>query len=308
MAITGKWKNQRVQAEGYSGAMRWGTGINPIHAQRDPVHHPLTSRIPLRPPVQDNYVPEEIIGPSQWGYHAEDMYIGEDYEYLREDHPNWGDSIQGRPDRTGAIFEAGLMPQSEGWPSWGPHGNNDGDFPLPSGPGGGVVRSHSSQLDLERQRAIAVPTPGVSGGWKNKLAGDELGSQTSSQKQYEIRTSMAQRHNKMLNERASRRGTDEPRSSIASRIVGPKIREFGKSLAMGGGPGTPDMRPRSQEIMYRPFYFRSAGVPPTEQHFMNTMEQRTPYQRQVPPDPYQGDYAGSTVPADYGYSTGDYYS
>ena len=58
----------------------------------------------------------------------------------------------------------------------------------------------------------------------------------------------------------------------------------------------------------RPFVMRSPGLPPMEDHFMNTMEGRTPLQRTVPPDPYQGDpeVAGATtgtgaMDADYSY-------
>ena len=75
---------------------------------------------------------------------------------------------------------------------------------------------------------------------------------------------------------------------------------------MGGGPGTPDMAPFQQTAgLKRPWLTRVASLPPTEPHFMNTMEQRIPLQRATSPDPYQGDPeigAGDAgVPAEWGF-------
>lgn len=318
MAVTGAWKGRAVQAEGYTGAMRWGTGINPIHAKRDPQRHPDITREPLGATEWSGAVPEEILGPLQWGYGYDDQfYAGEEYRYLVEDHPNWGEDSAGRPDRAGVIQQPGAYPQPEGWPSWGPHWDDnpvDG-FPVAGPPGGAAVRSYSDGLDAERRRAMAVPTPGVSGGWLNKARQEQNEAVTSAPAQYEITTSMRQVHGVMANDRAARRGTDDPRATITTRTAGMKVKQFAASFGMGGGPGAPDMRPCSQDLMYRPFYFRSAGLPPAEAHTWNEMEQRQPLQRVIPPDPYQGDYAGSAQGnvagsyvqgPDFGYSDGDY--
>src|SRR5258708_11708335 len=157
MAITGAWSARAVQAEGYTGATRWGTGYNPVHAIRD-IPGGQQGKIIQSGATGQNPPPDQILGAIAWGYTYDDLascYIGEDYRYLREDHPNWGDDAPGRADRSGVVQELGTIPQPEGWPEWGPH--ND-DNPVDGFPIGGSPRRRSFPNDHDCPGASAPPT------------------------------------------------------------------------------------------------------------------------------------------------------
>ena len=288
MAVAGTWRAQNVTPEQYLGAAQWGTGVNPVHAMpeaipRGPIKLPLGSTGPGDIP------PEDLLGPVQWGYQAEDaqFYQGEDYRYLDTDHPNWGENSTGRPDRDGQIMQAGEYPQPEGWPSWGP-ANLDGqsdDFPLTGPPGGAGVRSFSDELELERGHAINVPTPGVSGGQLNKQHGNVNDARTSDPSQYEIGTSMRQLRSRLDNTRAVARQTDDPRTAITNRLTGVHFRPRALDINTGGGPGSPDLLPQSQDgIPKRPFFWRQGAMPPAEAHTWNEITYFTPVERSLPDD------------------------
>jgi hypothetical protein len=309
MAIAGTWAAGAITPSEYAGATRWGTGVNPVHAMPEAIPRGPT-KLPLGSTTGDASVSEEILGPIAWGYAAEDaqFYGGEDYRYLTEDHPNWGANSTGRPDRDGDIMEVGAFPQPEGWPSWGPHNDSDttGEFPLAGPPGGAVVRAQDDESPAERAHAIAVPTPGVTGGWLNKAHGPVLEARTSDPKQYEIQTSMVQLHRQLDNARAVARGTDERRSSIDTRLTGIKEKHYAKSFLMGGGAGTPNMFPRQQDLPYRPWFFRSAAAPPMEAHTRNTMTAWDPVQRSLPADTGETVTFAEAPPAaddEYGYTS-----
>ena len=287
------WRAANALPEDYVGATRWGTGVNPIHAipegiPRGPIKLPLGSEGP------SGVAPEILLGPLMWGYQAEDaqFYAGEDYRYLDADHPNWGDGTTGRPDRDGDIMIIGAYPQPEGWPAWGP-ANDDGssdDFPLTGPPGGASVRAYSDELEIERGRAIAVPTQGSTGGQLNKTHGLVNEAHTSDPAQYEINTSLRQLRSHLDNGRAMMRGTDEPRTPIANRLTGVHFRPRSLDFNTGGGPGTPDMLPQSQDsIPKRPFFFRQGAFPAAEAHTWNEITYFDPIERALPDD------AGATV-------------
>ena len=293
MAVAGTWKAQNAAPLEYEGATRWGTGYNPVHA----VHEGIPrgpSKLPLGSTGPGGVTPESLLGPVAWGYQAEDaqFYQGEDYRYLDADHPNWGDNSTGRADRDGQIMQDGAYPQPEGWPEWGPHNDDnpvDG-FPLAGPPGGLGVRSYSDQLELERGRAIAVPTPGWRGGLENKTHGNVNEARTSDPGQYEINTSMRQLHSHLDNTRAVTRQTDDPRTPIENRLTGVKVRPRALDFNMGGGPGTPDMLPQSQDaIPKRPFFYRQGAMPALEQHDYNSINYFDPIDRTLPAD------AGATI-------------
>ena len=301
MAIAGTWKAGAVTPSEYAGALRQGTGINPIHSVRDPGSRETGIKENLLPlgtdPAAGGIVPEELLGPEMWGYSSEEAaaYPGEDYRYLEADHPNWDQGSVGRPDRDGGIMTEGVYPQPEGWPSWGPHGTGgDPDFPLQSWPGGEDLRAYSDGTDIEKHHAIAIPTPGWRGGWINKAHGLIEEAETSDPAQYEINTSMNQLHRSLDNNRAVGRGTDDPRSDIATRLTGQKIRHYAMSSGMGGGPGTPDMAPVTQNLPYRPWYFRTAGTPPPPDTYFGTMTAFDPIERTLPVN--AGEYVVSRKP------------
>lgn len=307
MAVSGTWKAGAVTASDYVGAARWGTGINPIHGTYSNQGRPTATREPLLPgDPQTDAVPEDIIGPAMWGYSAEDAayYGGEDYRYLEADHPNWGAGEAGRADRDGRIMTEGAYPQPEGWPSWGPHEVTETDLiagnPLGGPPGGADLRAYSDQYEIESAHAVAVPTPGWRGGWVNKAHGLVEEAEGSAPSQYEITTSYAQLHQTRVNTAAVARRTDDPRAPIETRLTGQKVRHYAADFNTGGGPGTPDMRQQPQNLPYRPWYFRSAQVPPPPDTTYGTMEQRDPIERTLPAD------AGEAVLTQEAAAAGDY--
>lgn len=312
MAVKGGWRAANVVPEDFAAATQWGTGVNPVHAvragiPRGDIKEPLGAAGPA------DMAPEYVIGPTLWGYQAEDaqIYPAEDYGYLRYDHPNWGETTVGRADRDGDIMAYGKVPQPEGWPSWGPANldGDTGDFPLSGPPGGLAVRAYSDGSDEERERPIAIPGYGVSGGWLNKAHSEVNTPVTSDPAQYELATGIVQTSRQLDNGRATARGTDELRTPIANRLTGMKVKDYAKDWNMGGGPATPDLRPQDTDrIPKRPFIFRTVGAPALEAHTWNEITYFEARQRTVP------DTAGSLVPpyppaSGYGYTPedGSYY-
>src|ERR1035438_10398613 len=95
---------------------------------------------------------------------------------------------------------------------------------------------------------------------------------------------MTQLHRSLENNRAVLRGTDDPRQGIGTRLTGMKVKDYAKSSGMGGGPGTPDMKPVTQNLPYRPWFFRTAGTPPPPDTYYGTMTGFDPIERTLPVD------------------------
>jgi hypothetical protein len=311
VAIAGSWLAGAVTPADYAGATRWGTGINPVHALYDS-HKPGQTKEPLGSTADSGSPPEEILGPAMWGYSVEDaaVYGGEDYRYVDIDHPNRGESVVGRGDRGGP---GAYALEVADFPAWGPHGADTEDpdaWQLPGHPGGARIRSDSHQAEDELVHMIAVPTRGVSGGWLNKAHGAVEEAQTSDPAQYEMTTSMQQLHRQFDNGRATGRGTDDPRTPIGNRLTGVKEKHYAMSVGMGGGPGAPDMAVLSTDsIPRRPWFYRSAGVPPAEDHTWNEITYFDPIGRELPSD--AGDQVTTMETqilsdSSYGYAGGDY--
>lgn len=294
MAVSGLW--QQRAAMDYTGATRWGTGVNPIHGVADNgrgrVVGVRANLYPLGDPsgsIPDSIAPREI------DFIVEDYVSeripGEMYRY-QDEYPTWDQRTPEFRDSTNnpAMGETG---------PWGVYWDDDttGMFPQP-GPTGGTANwldvSHGD--DVEQQHAIAVPTPFVSGGWLGKVRGANALSEAQAVPGdgyvFGITASdiQGQGVQSLDNVRAVERGTDAPRSAIQSRTAGARIIKYGRSFMMGGGSGTPDMFPFQQTAgLKRPWLTRRGAVPPIEEHMFNTFEQRTPFARTMSPDPYQGD-------------------
>jgi hypothetical protein len=284
MAVSGSWA-----ARNFTGASKWGTGINPVHAIRDQgrgrqygLHQPVPGH-DLQP------APEELMDHEDWGYCAADYYGGEAEAGVRAvyDRPGWGEHVN-RDD----------IPSD--WPETGERQSAAGSAAFHAVP-------HESQE--EAGRAVAVFREPVNGGWLNKARGEVNRPVTSHPRQYEINTSWVQGAGigVMRNERAVARGTDDPRSEIQSRDAGMVVKSWAKSYGMGGGPGAPDMRPYQQSSLKRPFYFRTPGLPPAEVHSMNTIEGRQPLAYVAPDNPDTGSPATQDPADGYGYAEGDYF-
>ncbi len=309
MGISGTWA-QRA-AHDYTGATRWGNGYDPVHE----VHDQGRGRvIGVRANLYPLGEPSDVVSPEltareiDWVCedYVEAAMPGEHYRYEGE-HPSW-ERIT--PQFRGETNSTVMGEQ----PAWGVYYDQDPSdiWPRP-GPTGGTQEwlnvSHGEAE--ERQHMVAVPTPFVSGGWLGKVRGQVARpeSQEAGQEGFvpTINTGAVQGQGlkESVNDRAVQRGTDSPRSAITSRTAGMVEKRYGLSFGMGGGSGTPDMQPFQQTAgLKRPWMTRAAAMPPVEDHFMNTMEGRIPFQRATSPDPWQGDPeigSGDTTDAGWGY-------
>lgn len=309
MALSGLWRERA--AHDYTGATKWGNGVDPIHAVRDQGRgRQIGARATLLPLGEPSDAVSEGLTARDIDWVCDD-YVdggaipGEYYRY-QDDLPRWDTTT---PEFRGATTSP-AMGESE---SWGPHFDDGTDmFPRP-GPTAGTLRwlDDDHGETIEQQHAIAVPTPFVTGGWIGKSRGAEAypeSTQQVGQDRFSWTLNNATVQGPGLqsldNQRAVQRGTDAPRESILSRTAGMMTKAYARSFAMGGGPGTPDMQPREQTAGFkRPWFPRSPGLPPAEDHMFNTLEGRVPIQRYTAPDPWQGDPevgAGDTV-TDWGY-------
>lgn len=303
MAISGSWAERYANAQSYTGALRWGTGVNPIHSVRDNPGRVTGIKENLYPLGDASDAPPDVLIDGEFyvgsEYDGEQPYPDEDFRY-QDDEPRWGTPTQ---DFRGATLGNPVMGE---WDEWGgPTITDDTRVEV-----GGMDHGEAE----ERQHAIAVPTGGVSGGWVNKARGAiamaEYQDPGDPGYQLAITTSGVQGEGvkSLVNDRAVGRGTDSARTPIQSRTAGMVMRSFAKSFGMGGGSGTADMQPYQQTAgLKRPFVSRHPGLPPMEDHYWNEMEQRTPIQRTPPPDPYQGAQEAADDNGDIADEGGDWY-
>ena len=284
MAIAGSWRAGAVTPAEYVGATRWGTGINPIHAVRDEGPGRGPSKEPLGSTSAGDAIDPGLLDAQEWGYAPEDATYtaGEDYRYLANDHAPWGDGTVGRADRGPVIMSEGSEPGPVGFPHWGPHGARGNR--LAAWPGGASLRAVSEGSDVEQHHAIGVPSPGWSGGWLNKAHGAVDTPSDAGPGQVTVTTSERQVTQTRVNDAAVSRETDDPRAPIHTRLTGQKVRVYAQSSGMGGGPGTPDMAPQTQDLPFRPWFYRSAGLPPSPDTTYGTMTGTTPLERVPPAD------------------------
>jgi hypothetical protein len=293
VGITGSWT--QAARRDYTGAAKWGDGYHPIHGVRDPgrgrVVGTKTNLYPLGEP--SDAVAAELTG-------REIDWIVEDYviDALPAEHYRYQDE-QPRWDSTTPSFRDATVgnPAMGEWTSWGVYNNDDPSdiWPRP-GPTGGMTLDTPHGEQVEQQRAIAVPTMPVTGGWLGKVRGAQALPESQEAGQpglvWTINNATVQGPGlkELVNDRALARGTDTPRTSVLSRVAGMVEKRYGLSFGMGGGPGTPDMQPFQQSPgLKRPFFTRRPGLPPDEPHMFASMESRMPLQRATPADPWQGE-------------------
>src|SRR6266702_1348422 len=283
LPLTGAW--QRKYAIPYSGALSWGTGINPVHQQygegpplrqtsrrqREGEHTPA--------PVA---IPDSITEREPWGStHDDSSYAGVAYDA----RPDWGEDPGSSRGHSGTQ------------PPWNVQQSVNETF---RGTRGGARRTFRAISPKLNEVAYVIPTETVSEGWINKPQGNPANAKPSDPSQYEMQTSMAQRNQTRVNEASVSRGTDKPREPILSRITGQKEKVY------SGGERHYDMLPKEQDVMPRPFYYRTAGTGRAHEMLPNEMWQIDPIQRTPPPDPSYGPEE-TKVQQDYGYTTEDHY-
>lgn len=280
--LSGNWTAINANATDYTGALRWGTGVSSVYGQFG-TGPPLgiTGRNPE--PMEYRDVPEALVPHELYGYTMEDLPPGTDDEFMIG-VPPWTD----RPEVTRG---------------------DSGEYPPPSltarpnGPDGSYFRTiHQRGLLRAAHDPAAYPTETVSEGWDNKLHGEVLDAEVSSDAQYTRQTSMQQvnppqgRNNQL----AVIRGTDDDRHNIMTRLTGMKVRPWSE------GERLQDMFPFQQDLILRPWWWRRAGTGPESYMRANEFQSTLPVQRNPPPEPYYGpdESSGSESP-DWGYTPED---
>lgn len=281
--ITGNWVEKRAGEVTYTGAGKWGTGINPVHAYyggpalRTYGREGITNVPEIHAPATAG--PGFIEGP-EWGYQHHDLagldVYADEYaaingvQFLPDDRPVWGESIT----ETRAV----VHPDSSR--PWGVSGGYKNILrSIMHGPGN--INTIGSGFSYE------MPTETVSEGWENKAAsgmheGVIPDANPSDDSQLIVQTSMVQRYKNQNNERSQLRATDHERSPIESRVAPMKLKFF------SGGQRHYDMFPRQQTMVPRLFWYRTAGTGRPNEMQPNTQWVINPIQRTVPPDPDLG--------------------
>lgn len=277
--ITGLWAANNADAPQFAGALKWGTGNNPIHSiQTEGPPLRSTGRVPGPEEAEFNVsdFPSEFLSEDLFGYSMEDMKV---QNYLPGYPPPWGDETE--------VIRGQVNTEL---PSWGPT--------LPSG--GTAFRTIKEGANMHRHTVIGYPTETVTEGWDNKLTGEVNDAEVSSQTQYERQTSMQQVNppEGRNNSAAMERGTDDPRDNIMTRLTGVKLKPWSDSPER-----REDMFPYQQDTIIRPFWYRTAATDNPEKMTPNEMYVVNPVQREVPADPYQGPQ--ETGVDQYGYSGED---
>jgi hypothetical protein len=126
--------------------------------------------------------------------------------------------------------------------------------------------------------------PDAQQGWLDKQTGDLEEALPSDPSQYEMQTSMTQMHK----ERAgSQRGSGSA-SEYSAPVPGirPTMRQ--RLLILSGRERHYEMTPRRQDLVLRPFQYRTAGTGNPDLMQPNGMYQSQPLQRTPVADPWQG--------------------
>lgn len=265
--IAGTWRANNIPSfTDYEYPEKWGTGVNPIHESRDgqgrniavtPTDNEIDSTL------TDPYAPDSM------GYSDEDR-----------DTVLWGYGADtGTADRPGldSSDSAHRVATVQTWPEWGPYAGG--------APGGQGVRSENKGADLT---SIAKASPQD----ENPPSGIQFKRDTyvndptiSDPKQYVMQTSMEQLHQERAGSQTPSGRANEYNAGIASRIPGMKL-----PLDRGSAERHSDMQPKSQDLIIRPFWNRSAGTGPVPWMRPNAMYESEPFQRTPPNNPYQGSF------------------
>lgn len=279
--LSGAWSQLNANANQYAGALKWGTGVNPVHGfygEGPPLRVTGREPGPEESSFETEGVPISLLSPEEYGYTMEDVQTIQ--------------AFPGQPPAVGTPRDV-TRTNMDSFPSWGPA--------IPTG--GTVFRGIAEGARVFRNRVISYPTETVTEGWDNKTSGEVADAETSDPGQYERQTSMQQvdpvagRNNDL----AVERGTDDPRAIIRTRLTGQKLKPWST------GERLQDMFPFQQDTIIRPFWFRQMGTGDPSQMQPNEMYVSEAIQRQPPPDPYLGpqETDQEVMDNEYGYSTED---
>lgn len=269
----------------YDTALKWGSGINPIHSSPDQGRGRGTAI-----DGSDLLVPSELTE----GFNADDFgYQPEDGSYYTWYPAEAGHEtgMDDRPPWQGAGQPRQSMPDD--YPSPGYHVNGL--------PGGEHIRSIEKGA-IASNTPNQVPSHDVAEGWQNKRHGEviEPGSGISDPVQYVMQTSMQQLRRTRAGSQSS--GTASLQDApIETRVPGQKLKIY------SGGQRHYDMFPKQQGLIIRPFWSRTAGTDDPAKMDPNAMYVSDPLSRSAPVDPYQGPTVPSSeTAATYGYTSEDW--
>lgn len=278
LPISGSWSAQYANAQEYIGALKWGTGINPVHSQYGegpPLRTTGRDPGPNNPTTVLDDVPSEFEDPQLYGYCMDDIQTLV--------------SNDGAPPAVGTETRF-IRQDADNFPVWGP-----GVVPK-----GTAFRTMTEGAQVHAELVKSFPTETVSEGWLNKETGRVNDAKVSSDDQYTRQTSMQQVNPPAgrNNDAAVTRATDDPRFNIMTRLTGMKIKPWSQ------GQRNQDMFPYQQDTIIRPFWYRTAGTDDPSKLEPNEMFVVDPIQREVPPDPDLGPEETQIDP--YGYTGEDY--
>ena len=277
MAITGNL----LASVGYTGARKWGTGINPIHGVDFSLDEPTgqktvqTAQGPNEPGPET--LPEGLLNPQD---------EAPEYGYTDEEYASmiWGyGPSTGTSDRPGSDVSTAQLrfDVPNNWPSMGN---------VPGPPGGAMIRQESHGDFAGSVAKLGDKEETVSEGWVNKETGGVVDSTDSNPSTVYMQTSATQRDKVRAGSQRGGGSASEYDAPIGSwrPTWGVRIKPW------SGGRRHYDMTPRRQDILIRPFWYRSAGTGYRDWMAANEAfnYQVEPMQRSPIPDPY----AGSTVP------------
>jgi len=284
LPIAGAWTAANANANDFIGALKWGTGIHAVHG-RYGEGPPLRTTGRLDGP--DN--PTDVL--SDVDVTLEDAQL---YGYTMDDIPTT--IYRGMPPSVGTETCYIRGENMAGHPNWG-------EVPYDPAVTGFRENPNMDQPLWNGTRLDSFPTETVSEGWLNKQTGKVNPAEVSDSAQYERQTSMQQVNppEGRNNSAAQNRKTDDPRFSILTRLTGMKIKPWSQ------GERNEDMFPYQQDLMLRPFWYRTAGTADPSQMSPNSMVVINPVQRDIPPDPYlgPGETDLSAGGADYGFTPDD---
>ena len=325
---TGTWRATIISDAAYTGAQRWGTGINPIHAIEgagtalrlkgtnlnfDPITTPGGQETDV---LTEDYAWDSTLNPdpglpgynvtpaTTWGYNSETGLA---------DRPRWGSEMA---DADAPISGVGLPhPIDPGRPITVVRGHTQNDtnneFPpwggsRKVGPAGRFIRAIRRGPTGETAMRV-LPGEDVAQGWVNKDHGIEADSRPSDVSQLIMQTSQIQRYKARAGSQNIGSQSDF-NAPVQSRVTGQKLKTYISPTSARHW----DMLPYEQEDFVRPFLSRQAGVGYREWNLPNAMYVSPTVQREPSADPEMGPIAGADItsvnagPAsDYGYSYED---
>ncbi len=274
MAISGAWKASRAE----SGALKWGTGINPIHGLRIDRHG---RTLPAHtgqggsgaPPLEiQDVLLESDIEPVDYTDSATYGYNVADGTALRPNYQQSTEDFRGK------------------------------NLYMPSRDGGGMrFRSNAIGNAAKRvQSKTSEREETVSEGWVNKDTDRVDNAEVSDPRQYEIQTSLAQRDLTRAGSQISGTASEQNAPIPSQRPTwGQRVKPW------SGGRRHYDMTPHLQDDHIRPFLFRNAGTGNVAWmgHNEATNYMVTPLDRQPVPAPHSGEQTPrptSTPQLDFG--------